>query len=214
MNCIINPSNEEKCCYKSHIILAVFIVATLAIWFLHLNSKLFLIVNGWHVFLPNVLWNTINTIAAPKLFVLAALLLILTLVFKRKEFKRVVLLLISYYILFFVLKISIHEARPFVVLPQNLVFFLPNHQDTLHNLYVSFPSGHAGIMAIFVFTIIRLFSIKCKIGQSILFLLLILVGVARVATGWHWPVDVLSSGIIGYILVQLFFCCKKCKCEE
>lgn len=210
MNCMIDKQEQKRCCYKSHVILAVFILATLAIWFLHLNSKLFFIINAWHVFLPNVVWNMINTIAAPKLFILSALLMILTVAFKREEFKRVVLLLISFYALFFVLKISIHEARPFVVLPANLVFFLPNHQDTLHNLYVSFPSGHAGMIAIFAFTLIRLFSINCKIAQFILFLLIVLVAITRVATGWHWPVDVLTSSIIAYILVQLFFCCKKC----
>ena len=44
-----------------------------------------------------------------------------------------------------------------------------------------------------------------KFIRFISFVLLALVAIARVATGWHWPIDVIASGLIGYILVQIVF---------
>ena len=34
-------------------------------------------------------------------------------------------------------------------------------------------------------------------------LLVLVVGVARICTGWHWPVDVITSGLISYVLVKI-----------
>jgi membrane-associated phospholipid phosphatase len=36
-------------------------------------------------------------------------------------------------------------------------------------------------------------------------LLLILTAFARICTGWHWPLDVIASGLIGYLLVKVCF---------
>lgn len=210
MNYIIDSSKAQKSCCVNYIILAIFILATIAIWLLHLNEKLFYIVNAWHVFLPNQVWNIINIIAYPKVFILPILLIILTSIFNREQLKKVVILLVAYYVIFFVLKLLVHEARPFVVLPPDTIFFLLNHQDVSHNRYLSFPSGHTGIMVVFAFAAIKVLKINNKLAKFILFLLPIIVGVTRLATGWHWPIDVLASGIIGYILVEIFFFNNKC----
>jgi membrane-associated phospholipid phosphatase len=35
--------------------------------------------------------------------------------------------------------------------------------------------------------------------------LVVLTALARICTGWHWPLDVIASGVIGYILVKIVF---------
>lgn len=206
MTYIIDTDSNKQDCYKKITVLGILIIVTALIGFLHLNEKLFLIINSYHVYVPNKVLNSINFIAAPKKFILPALLILITLIFELQYIKRVVLLLISFYILFFVLKIAIHEARPFTVLSQNAMFLLANNQDKLNNLNVSFPSGHMGLTTLFVFTVIWIFKVKDIFIKSLLILLPIIVGLTRLLTGWHWPIDVLSSGIIAYILVWIFFC--------
>ena len=44
-----------------------------------------------------------------------------------------------------------------------------------------------------------------KIGQFLMLLLVILTGLARICTGWHWPLDVIASGLIAYLLVKICF---------
>lgn len=206
MTYIIDESSKNSNCYKQITVIVILTIITALIGFLHLNEKLFLIINAYHVYVPNKILNTINLIAAPKKFILPALLILLTLIFNLKYIKRVVFLLINFYILFFVLKIVVHEARPFTVLAQNTMFLLANNQDKLNNLNVSFPSGHTGITTLFVFTLMVIFKIRNNFIKTLLILLPIIVGLTRLLTGWHWPIDVLASGIIAYILVWVFFC--------
>ena len=210
MTYIINDESSSKACGKRFLIVATLVLVMAIIWLLHLNIALFLIINSWHIFLPNHVWNWINFVAAPKRFILPLALIIITLIGNPSQIKRVVLLIISFYLVFLILKLGIHEARPYAILPSNSFFLLLGHEDKVSKMYVSFPSGHTGIMVLFVFALIRVLAIENKFTQGLLILLPVIVAITRVATGWHWPVDVLSSGVIAYLLVEIFLCKTKC----
>ena len=201
-------SSCKNKCASSYALVAVAIALGVAIWALHLNQALFYTINSWHTILPNAIWETLNMLAYSKLFILPLLLCALTWVWRRDMIINVLLLVIAYYVLFSVLKIAVAEARPYIVLPVDSFFWLNHYEDAAKSAYKSFPSGHAGNTAVFVFACQRLFVANNKPLKAILFLLLLMVMLARICTGWHWPLDVLASAVVSYILVQVCLCKK------
>ncbi|RTL10036.1 MAG: phosphatase PAP2 family protein [Neisseriaceae bacterium] len=186
-------------------IFAGFLVLALGIWLGGINHSLFLEINHQHGLLPNILWGGLNLLSYSKFFILPVLLIILTFAFKRERILNVLLLVLAYYVVFAALKVAVGEARPYIVLPEGSFFWLNYFEDAVKSAHKSFPSGHTGNMAVFVFAISNLFFVNRKGLQFIMLLLLILTAFARICTGWHWPLDVIASGLIGYLLVKVCF---------
>lgn len=175
------------------------------IWAFNLNYSLFMFFNNYHNILPIQVWEAINYISFTRRFILPSILILLTLCFKRHQLLNVIAMIGAFYALFFGLKSVIGELRPYAVLSPNSFFFnLEVGENVITSAHKSFPSGHTGNMAIFVFSLITLFFNRIKPVKILLIALLILTGLARVCTGWHWPLDVLFSGLIGYALVKIF----------
>jgi undecaprenyl-diphosphatase len=191
------------------VIFAIFLLLGVVIGVFSFNQPLFHIINSWYTLLPPIVWGAVSFVSEPQHFILAGLLILLALLFKRDKFLRIIGLVVLYFIVFYGLKHIFHEARPFAVLESGSFNWL-NNQESAGVENMSFPSGHVGLAAIFVFALNQLFFAGRKLVQLLLFLFLVLVAVSRVATGWHWPLDVVASGLIGYILVQISFWCSKC----
>jgi membrane-associated phospholipid phosphatase len=208
MSYFIKSYCESSYIFKFSIFI-LFLLLALLIGGFHLNQPLFFIINGWYTFLPQSVWAWVNFISYSKHFILLGILFFLTLLFKRDKLVKVVLLFILYFIVFYVLKKLFGEARPFVVLQSGSFNWL-NLEPSVGREYMSFPSGHAGLAGIFVFTLNRLFFKEHGVIRFLLFLFLVLVCISRVATGWHWPLDVITSGLIAYLLVQFCFY-ERCK---
>lgn len=85
-----------------------------------------------------------------------------------------------------ILKSIIGSPRPFIVHPDLVPLFTHGGMD-------SFPSGHATFFAALA---VSVFLINKKIGRYFI-LGAILVGAARIASGVHWPIDILAGYIIG-----------------
>lgn len=83
------------------------------------------------------------------------------------------------------------RARPFVELNLTPVF---NHGNV-----ASLPSGHASIFFALAFAI---FLFDKKWG-SIFLVGAFLMGVARVAAGVHWPLDIIAGALIGILSALL-----------
>ena len=184
----------------------------LLIWVFNLNQPLFYAINQMHTILPNVFWSFINHLTYTKYWILPIMLFIVTYIFRRDKLRLLVLLYISNFLILSIIKSLAHEARPFIVLSQDTFFWLKGAEDIAKTAYKSFPSGHVGNVAIFVFTLKQLFlkhSHLSRFNQSqlktYLYALLILTCLSRICTGWHWPLDVLASCLIGYVLVEVFF---------
>ena len=82
------------------------------------------------------------------------------------------------------------RPRPFV---NNIVNQLIDHSSA------SFPSGHAAFFFA-VSTIIYLYN--KKLG-TIFFLASVLIGIARVFSGIHWPSDILVGAVVGVVVAWI-----------
>jgi undecaprenyl-diphosphatase len=98
-----------------------------------------------------------------------------------------------------IIKNLLDRARPYVVL-ETAKKIITENQD-----FQSFPSGH---MAIFFAISMAVYFFNKKIG-IVFFIASILIGLARIFVGIHWPSDILGGAVIGIIssiiIVKLFF---------
>lgn len=181
------------------------LIATLYIQFTGINHALFFTINAQHALLPVSIWGWINIISSPSSGILPILLLIITACFRRHKIRQVILLIVIYYIVFYCLKISFHMPRPYIQfnpLSFYWLYWFP-HDNSITQAYASFPSGHTGNAAIFVFTLSYLFAQNKYWLRTLLLMFLILVMLTRICTGWHFPVDVLAGALIGFVLTRL-----------
>lgn len=189
----------------STIFFCVFLIFGAGIWFSGMNHDLFMIINQQHNLLPYQAWSLISLVTYSKFFIAPGLLLLFALLFRRDKLLNVILLIGAYFIVFMALKHMVGEARPYITLADGSFFWLNKYEDAVKSAYLSFPSGHTGNVAIFAFGMNYLFFANNKPMQFIMLLLVIVTGIARICTGWHWPLDVLASGLIGYLLVKIIF---------
>ena len=169
------------------------------------NQSLFLAINHQHGLMPDQVWLAFNFFSYSKFFIVPMLLIILSFVWRRDKLPNVILLIILYFAVFAGLKHLIGEARPYIVLPEGSFYWVNLYENAVKSAYLSFPSGHTGNMAIFAFRLNVLFFSNKKGLQFLMLALVVATALARICTGWHWPLDVLASGLIGYILVKISF---------
>jgi undecaprenyl-diphosphatase len=190
---------------KKYAFFLIILLITLIIWITGTNETLFFAINARHTLLPVSVWMAINDLASPIYGILPLMLLVLTLCFRREKWFNIVLLIISYYVVFELLKLTIHAARPHMSYDLHTFFWIPLTDNSITKFIAnqSFPSGHTGNAAIFVFALIRLFA-QHKIWLRLLLLaFLVIVMITRICTGWHFPLDVLGSVLISFILTEL-----------
>ncbi len=96
------------------------------------------------------------------------------------------------YFLSFLFKILFHTPRPFLA--------LPNVQALFAESSFAFPSGHATFFMALAFSI---FFLHKKAGYIFMFFAL-LVGLARIVAGVHFPIDILGGFVLGGIVSYLF----------
>jgi undecaprenyl-diphosphatase len=87
-----------------------------------------------------------------------------------------------------ILKILIQTSRPFDILPNVHALFTENGY--------AFPSGHA---AFFSALAVALFFYNKKVGYVFMFLAL-LIGLARITAGVHFPIDILGGFVLGSLI--------------
>lgn len=182
-------------------------ISIIGIWVTHTNQFLFLTINAYHTIFPASFWELVNYISGPSSRILPILMIIIVALFRRDKILNVFLLIFAYFAVFDVLKNLVHEARPFMQLDAVSFYFLsplPRASLMLNvDAYRSFPSGHTGNMTIFVFTLSYLFAQNKPWLRILLIFSLALVMISRICTGWHFPIDVLSAALIGFILTQI-----------
>lgn len=87
-----------------------------------------------------------------------------------------------------VFKIFFHTPRPFDVFPQVQSLFIETGY--------AFPSGHTMVASAIAFA---LFFIHKKVGYVFMILALV-IGLARVVAGVHFPIDILGGFILGGVI--------------
>lgn len=113
----------------------------------------------------------------------------------RKSWREFFLVFVSSgvaYVFSKILKILIHADRPFVE--------FSNIQALFSESGFAFPSTHAIFFATLA---ISIFLLHKKAGYFFIFLAL-LIGLARIIAGVHFPIDILGGFIFGAIISYLF----------
>jgi len=88
-----------------------------------------------------------------------------------------------------IIRFFYHSARPYLVLETANKLIAENQN------YASFPSGHA---AFFFALAMGVFLYNKKLGAWY-FVAAILIGLARIFVGVHWPSDILAGAVIGIL---------------
>lgn len=96
------------------------------------------------------------------------------------------------YVVSKILKIAVNVARPFDALPDVSSLFV----ETGH----AFPSGHATFFAALAFSI---FFLNKKAGYIFMFFALV-IGMTRIMSGVHFPLDILGGFALGALVAYLF----------
>ena len=104
---------------------------------------------------------------------------------KNKKIITVFFAGVTAWVLSVVLKILIHAERPFVVLPDVFPLFPETG--------FAFPSSHA---AVFMALAVSIFFTHKKVGYIFIFFAL-LIGLARIIAGVHFPIDILGGFVLG-----------------
>ncbi len=104
---------------------------------------------------------------------------------KYKEFLSVFFSSFLAYFFSVLLKNFFHTARPFLILPDVQALFLENSH--------AFPSGHTAFFSALAFA---LFFINKKVGYVFIGFALI-IGIARIMAGVHFPIDILGGFVLG-----------------
>jgi undecaprenyl-diphosphatase len=119
---------------------------------------------------------------------LVAALALLFLIFYHYKWKEIIIVFFSgivAYVCAYILKFLFHTLRPFLALPDvHALFFESGY---------AFPSGHATFFTALAFLI---YFYNKKAGYTFMFFALI-IGLARITAGVHFPVDILGGFILG-----------------
>lgn len=111
---------------------------------------------------------------------------------KKKEFLVVFLSSFSAYLISVLLKVLIHTLRPFLA--------LPNVQSLFFESGFAFPSGH---MTFFSALALSIFFLHKKAGYVFMVFALV-IGLARITAGVHFPIDILGGFVLGSLVSYLF----------
>lgn len=140
-------------------------------------------------------------LAEYSLYVVGVVFLIL-LIWKKNRLmvvSSVISVVLSRLVIAEIIKNFLHQPRPYIVLETASKLIVENKD------FQSFPSGHA---AIFFAIATAVYFFNKKLG-IVFFITAILVGIARIFVGVHWPSDILAGAVIGIIsgiiINKLFF---------
>lgn len=116
---------------------------------------------------------------------------------KTKAFVRSVVAIFSAataWVVASMIKYTVYDPRPFMALKGIKSVFTSGSND-------SFPSAHAAFFSALAFSI---FFRKKKVG--VYFIIgAVLIGLARIAAGVHWPIDILAGFGLGFIVAYLIY---------
>jgi membrane-associated phospholipid phosphatase len=94
------------------------------------------------------------------------------------------------------LKEAVGALRPAAVLPEGSFHIIGPRLQV-----VSFPSGHTATIT--AFAVILFLHARNRWASGLLFTIVVLVGVSRLAVGAHWPLDVLAGWLTGMIIAVI-----------
>ncbi|MFA4975358.1 MAG: phosphatase PAP2 family protein [Candidatus Paceibacterota bacterium] len=142
----------------------------------------------------SVFFDKLIIFVADTLPYIVILLAVIYLFFYKKNWKDFFIIFISSglaWILAYIFKILFHTQRPFDIFSKVISLF----SETGY----AFPSGHA---TFFMALAISIFFNHKKVGYIFIFFALV-IGIARIIAGVHFPIDILGGFILGFLIAFL-----------
>ncbi len=178
---------------------------------MNLNLYLFVWLNNF-IHRSAILDHAVYFLARPfGLLVVGCALLTLSLIFLRDVrmrldnkavFTEILTVVMSMGVAWFVslvIKTITHIPRPFLAHPSSQLLFL-------YGGYNSFPSGHATVF----FALATAIYYYNRFAGIVFYVCAILISLSRVASGIHYPIDIIIGALIGVIVGRLvFMVCQK-----
>ncbi len=137
---------------------------------------------------------------------LLVLVMIVLFCWKKEVGQRLALIIAATTAWFAMIKAVVMRPRPYVEHPDQIKALTPVDAEASTTDVVaqgfSFPSIHSGSIVATCFTLAR--ELKKKWFWILAIALMLLVGVSRVATGNHYPTDVLAGWVLGFAVIGIF----------
>ena len=133
-------------------------------------------------------------------------LVIVMFCWKKELGQKLALIIAALTAWFAMIKAVVKRPRPYMEHPDRVKALSLTNPDAAADDIVaqgySFPSMHSGSIVAVYFTIAR--EVKRKWFWALAIVLALLVGIARVATGNHYPTDVLAGWALGFVVMGIF----------
>lgn len=157
------------------------------------NQPLFLFLNDIIYFQPEDIWINITLYGDAAMI----MVLMLTLVVKRPD------MIVKGFIAAIITSLFIHGFKEWLLSPRPPSIFDAGTFHQLGNQFniASFPSGHAA--APFTLASLIIFMIADNRLRTVVLIFASLIALSRVATGVHWPIDILGGMFFGWFSVYL-----------
>ena len=137
---------------------------------------------------------------------LMILLVIVLFCWRKEAGQKLALIIASLHIWFSMIKSLVMRPRPYADYPDRVKALAPvNTEASVTDVAAqgySFPSMHSGAVTACYFTLAG--EVKKKWFWLLAAALMLLVGFCRVATGNHYPTDVLAGWILGFAVMGIF----------
>lgn len=173
---------------------------------MNLNLYLFELLNNI-IYRSTVLDHVVYFLAEPfGLIVIGCAILTLCIIFLRDvqmhisnkaiftEMITIVISMSTAWIVSVIIKTITHIPRPFLAHPSSQLLFL-------YGGYNSFPSGHATVF----FALATAIYFYNRFAGIVFYVCAILISLSRVASGIHYPIDIIVGAFIGVVIGRLAF---------
>ena len=157
------------------------------------NQPLFLLLNNFLYIKPESIWINITLYGDAAM----VLVLLLPLIAKRPD------IVVKSFIAALIATLFLHGFKEFLTVPRPPAIFSPDLFHQLGNQFSasSFPSGHAA--APFTLACMIIYLVPDNRIRSALVLFASLIAISRIATGVHWPVDILGGMFFGWLAAYI-----------
>ncbi len=169
------------------------ILTMLIIWLTGTNRALFLLLNDALYFQPEDIWINITLYGDAAM----VMILMLPLTAKRPD------IIVKSFIAAMITTLFLHGFKELLSIPRPPAIF---SADIIHQLgnqfsHSSFPSGHAA--APFTLATMIIFLVADIRIRSVVVVYASIIALSRIATGVHWPIDILGGMLFGWIAAYI-----------
>lgn len=157
------------------------------------NRPLFLLLNDLLYFKPEDIWINITLYGDAAM----VMIMLLPLISKRPD------LIVRTFIAAIITTIILHSFKNYFPVPRPPSIFSADMMHQLGNQFWhgSFPSGHAA--APFTLAAMIIFLIDNNKVRAFVLAYASLIAVSRIATGVHWPMDILGGAFFGWFAAYI-----------